>query len=157
MNKLSHNGTDGRSYGGDPSLVHIPDHHREDIGKAVADTLTALMRAMGTLGVGHAPEPYEGDKPLCPGCYMIALFDAAVTLAQREGQPVKELGLSMAQLFTKLAQEGAYRATEEMTVICQPNARLTELRRIITEDPDLGSVSDAQEFRKELAALEAQG
>jgi hypothetical protein len=33
--------------------------------------------------------------------------------------------------------------------------RLAELRRILTEDPDLGSVSDADEFRAELAALEA--
>jgi hypothetical protein len=48
---------------------------------------------------------------------MIALFDAAVELAKRERQPVQELGKSMAQLFTKLANEGEYRATEEMTVI----------------------------------------
>jgi hypothetical protein len=117
MQKLTHNGTDGRSYGGDPDLVHIPDHHRTDVGKAVADQLTAIMRMVGTLGVGHTPESYESDKPLCPGCYMIALFDAAVELAKREGQSVKELGMSMAQLFNKLAWEGEYRATEEMTVV----------------------------------------
>lgn len=120
MQQLTHNGTQGRSYGGDPNLIHIPDHHREDVGKAIADTLTAFMRTLGTLGVGHEVELYDADKPLCPGCYMIALFDAAVELAKREGQPVKELGLSMAQLFTKLAEEGAYRATEEMTVISAP-------------------------------------
>jgi hypothetical protein len=123
MQKLTHNGTDGRSYGGDPNLVHIPDHHRADVGKAIADELTALMRMVGTLGVGHVAEPYEGDKPLCPGCYMIALFDAAVELAKREGQPVKELGLSMAQLFMRLAMEGEYRATEEMIVISAPSER----------------------------------
>lgn len=117
MQTLTHNGTDGRAYGGDPSLIHIPDSHRADVGKAIADVLTATMRAFATLGVGHEAEPYEGDKALCPGCYMIALFDAAVELAKRENQPVKELGLSMAQLFTKLANEGEYRATEEMIVI----------------------------------------
>lgn len=117
MQKLTHNGTDGRSYGGDPSLIHIPDHHRADVGKAVADMLTATMKALATLGVGHDAESYDSDKPLCPGCYMIALFDASIELAKREGQSVQELGLSMAQLFTKLAQEGEYRATEEMTVV----------------------------------------
>lgn len=116
MQTLTHNGTQGRAYGGDPNLVHIPDHHREDVGKALADQLTALMRALGTLGMGHEAKPYDGDNPLCPGCYMIALFDAAIELARREGQPVKELGYSMALLFTKLAQEGQYRATEEMVV-----------------------------------------
>jgi hypothetical protein len=34
-------------------------------------------------------------------------------------------------------------------------ARLGELRRILAEDADLDSVSDAHEFRAELAALEA--
>lgn len=117
MQKLTHNGTDGRSYGGDPSLIHIPDHHRTDVGRAVADMLTATMHTLATLGVGHDAEAYDSDKPLCPGCYMIALFDAAIELAKREGQPVQELGLSMAQLFKKLAEEGEYRATEEMTVV----------------------------------------
>lgn len=117
MQKLTHNGTNGRSYGGDPSLVHIPDHHRGDAGKAIADSVTATMRMLGTLGFGHEPKPYESDAPLCPGCYMITLFDAAVELAKREGQPVKELGYSMAALFAKLAREGEYRATEEMTVV----------------------------------------
>lgn len=117
MQTLTHSGTDGRTYGGDPSLVHIPDHHRVDVGKAIADSLTAIMRMVGTLGVGHDAEPYEGDKALCPGCYMIALFDASIELAKREGQSVQELGYSMAQLFTKLAEQGEYRATEEMIVI----------------------------------------
>lgn len=117
MQNLTHNGTDGRTYGGDPSLIHIPDHHRADVGRAVADMLSATMRAFATIGVGHDPEPYDGDKALCPGCYMIALFDAAIELAKREGQPVRELGLSMASLFDRLAAQGEYRATEEMTVI----------------------------------------
>jgi hypothetical protein len=120
MQKLTHNGTGGRSYGGDPSLIHIPDHHRADVGRAVADMLSATMRTIATLGVGHDAEPYDTDKPLCPGCYMIALFDAAIELAKREGQSVQELGLSMAQLFLKLAAEGEYRATEEMVVVSEP-------------------------------------
>lgn len=117
MQQLTHNGTDGRTYGGDPSLIHIPDRHRTDVGKALADSLTATMRTLATLGIGHDPEPYDSDKPLCPGCYMIALFDAAVELARREGQPAQELGRSMAALFAGLAKDGAYRPTEEMIVI----------------------------------------
>src|SRR5579883_2875391 len=106
MTKLTHNGNDGRTYGGDPALVHIPDHHRADVGAAIASNLEAMMRLLGTLGVGHDAKPASGTDPLCPGCYMIALFDATVTLAERTGQDVRELGASMAQLFTQLAEAG---------------------------------------------------
>ena len=121
MNKLTHNGTGGRAYGGDPDLIHIPDHHRADVGVAIASQVDALMRVLGVLGVGHEPAPMDSEKPLCPGCYMIALFDAAVELARREGQPVTELGYSMAQMFYSLAQDGSYRPTEEMVVTGSPS------------------------------------
>lgn len=125
MRKLTHNGTAGRTYGGDPSLVHIPDHHRADVGHSVAAMLEAEMRAIGTLGFGHEPKPYDSDAPICPGCYMIALFDAAVWLAKATGQDVRELGVSMAALFAKLAAEGEYRPTEEMIVRAPtPDARV---------------------------------
>lgn len=117
MSKLTHAGTAGRTYGGDPNLIHIPDHHRVDVGRSIADVLESEMRLLGTLGVGHDAKPATSDDPLCPGCYMIALFDAAVILAERTGQNVQELGASMAQLFTKLAKEGKYQPTEEMTVV----------------------------------------
>jgi hypothetical protein len=116
MGKLTHNGTAGRTYGGDPSLVHIPDQHRADVGRTVANELESTMRLLGSLGVGHDAKPATGDDPLCPGCYMIALFDAAVILAERTGQDVRELGASMAGLFTELAARGKYQPTEEMTV-----------------------------------------
>ena len=127
MSKLTHSGTDGRTYGGDPNLVHIPDHHRADVGRSIAATLEAQMRMLGALGVGHDAKPMTADDPLCPGCYMIALFDASVVLAERTGQDVRELGASMAQLFAKLAAEGKYQPTEEMTVIQAP-APVAELR-----------------------------
>lgn len=116
MQKLTHGGTDGRTYGGDPSLVHIPDHHRADVGRSVAAMLEAEMRTLGTLGFGHEPKPYDSDACICPGCYMIALFDAAVFLAKATGQDVRELGTSMAYLFAELAARGEYRPTEEMIV-----------------------------------------
>lgn len=112
MNRLTHSGTDGR----DPALVHIPDHHRADVGRMLATQLEAEMRMLATLGLGHDPKPYDGADALCPGCYMIALFDAAVFLAERTGQDVRELGHSMAALFSALAADGDYRPTEEMIV-----------------------------------------
>lgn len=114
---LTHNGTDGRAYGGDPALVHIPDTHRTDVGRSLAAMLEAEMRTLGTLGMGHAPKPYDSGDDLCPGCYMIALFDAAVFLAKQTGQPVRELGASMADLFRRLAVQGEYQPTEEMIVL----------------------------------------
>lgn len=121
MQKLTHGGTNGRAYGGDPALVHIPDHHRADVGRSIADVLTSEMRLLGTLGVGHDAKPATGDDALCPGCYMIALYDAAVILAEREGQSLQELGASLAGLFDSLARTGSHTArdqalTEEMMV-----------------------------------------
>lgn len=114
--KLTHNGSDGRTYGGDPNLVHIPDHHRADVGRHVANELESVMRLLGTLGVGHEAKPATGEDPLCPGCYMIALFDAVVEIARRTGQSPHELGASMAGLFVELAEDCSFRPTEEMIV-----------------------------------------
>lgn len=116
MNKLTHAGTSGRTYGGDPALVHIPDGHRGDVGRNIALVLESEMRLLASLGVGHEPKPYESGDVLCPGCYMIALFDAAVILADKTGQDVRELGHSMADLFQRLADGGRYQPTEEMVV-----------------------------------------
>lgn len=104
------NGTNGRVYGGDLSLVHIPDHHRTDVGEGLAKVVDEHMRTIARV-VGT-----NAQGLLCPGCYMIALFDAAIALARQNGQPVQELGHSMADLFTKLAYDGDYRPTEEMVI-----------------------------------------
>jgi len=119
--RVTHNGLAGRTYGGDPDLIHIPDQHRADTGLSIANMIDAEMRLIATLGVGHPAEPMGSDKPLCPGCYMIALFDAAVVLAERYGQPVTELGDSLGDLFYKLAREGKYRPTEEMFIRSEVN------------------------------------
>ncbi len=87
-------GTEGRVYGGLEDKVHIPDGTRGAFGQRVADFIDAEMRA------GDAD---AGDKPLCPGCYMIALLGTAITLAQRNGQTLPELGRAMAHAFTELA------------------------------------------------------
>lgn len=105
-------GTEGRTYGGDPALVHIPDHHRVEAGHVTADHISDTMRILSSA----AGKEGSWTKPLCPGCYMIALYDAAVLLAKDHGQDVRELGHSMAWLFDNLAKQGEYEVTEEMLV-----------------------------------------
>lgn len=117
--QISRNGTDGRVYGGDSSLVHIPDGSRAEVGETVANYLDLQMRILARQN-GKA---WEG--PLCPGCYMIALFNAAIHLAKANGQPLTELGRTMAHAFQKLA-EGAGGLTEEIEVMLDPE-----------DDPDL--------------------
>lgn len=97
--KLTRNGTGGRVYGGDPDLVHIKDGQRQEFGRAIAYTLERRMRYAAT----EAGHDSAWEKPLCPGCYMVALFNAAVTLAKENGQPFSELGRTMSEAFAKLA------------------------------------------------------
>jgi hypothetical protein len=113
--QLTRNGTDGRVYGGDTGLVHIPDGDRRQVGWEIAACAEDIIRAHAKL----AGRKYNGD--LCPGCYMIALFNAAIHLAESNGQPLRELGLTMAKAFTDLAANPAAGVTEEITVILDPD------------------------------------
>lgn len=92
-------GTEGRVYGGDDTKVHIEDGQRGAFGVRVADFIDAEMRA------GDADA--TPDKPLCPGCYMIALVAAAMTLAKRNGQSLRELGMTMSHHFFRVAEKAA--------------------------------------------------
>lgn len=115
MNKLTHNGTDGRTYGGDPNLVHIPDHHRKDVGSAVADYLDNTMRLIAITNQGF--DYIKRENPLCPGCYMIALIDAALVLARRYGQDERELARSIGEAFAKFAVDPTADLIEELHVV----------------------------------------
>jgi len=108
-----HLGTYDRVYGGNPELVHIKDKHRRELGKGFAMALDSVMR--------ERAEMDATGKALCPGCYMIALYDAAVYLAQDNGQSLSELGHTMAWAFTQLAQ-GTLNLTEEIHVMVDPEA-----------------------------------
>lgn len=105
-------GTMGRTYGGACDLVHIPDGRRRDVGRMLGEFLERVQREVANV-------PGAQDKLLCPGCYMIALIDAAVWLAENNGQDVHELGASMAHAFEQIAIKGDYdRALiEEMEII----------------------------------------
>lgn len=90
---VSRNGTDGRVYGGDCDLLHIPDGTRHEVGRALADFLTGRIREIN-----------GGDtiRAICPGCAMVALFDATVYMAHDAGQPTVEMARTMAAAFADL-------------------------------------------------------
>lgn len=112
---VSQDGTQGRVYGGDPDLIHIPDHHRKDVGKALADNLDGTMRLLAIQGQGI--EFDDRTKALCPGCYMIAGIDMLLVLADRYGQDRRELALTLAEAFTKLAVDPTADLIEEVHVV----------------------------------------
>lgn len=99
MHTLTHNGTAGRTYGGDPDLVHIHDGDRKAVGRMLAGFLEMQMRY-------QSPKGPDLNAPLCPGCYMVALVDAAIDLAAGSGQSLRELGHTMSQAFADLAEQG---------------------------------------------------
>lgn len=109
------NGTNGRVYGGDENLVHIADGTRAKMGMELALMLDQMMRAEA-LANGSRTDTDAMDQALCPGCYMVALFDAALALARMNGQDVRELGRTMAAQFDKLAH-GEDGMIEEIEVI----------------------------------------
>lgn len=106
---LTRNGTDGRVYGGDPNLIHVDDGRRAEVGRWLAHELDTQMRnteLARRLLRGEPDEPAAEaarTMPLCPGCFMVVLFNAARELAIANGQPLSELGRSMAAAFEKLA------------------------------------------------------
>jgi hypothetical protein len=99
-------------YRGAPDRVHIADGERANMGDTLAAALSDRMRQ----GAAVAGDEGAFYKPLCPGCYMVALFNAAVTLAKENGQSLTELGNSMAQAFAELAAGGPDR-TESIHVV----------------------------------------
>lgn len=115
-------GTLGRVYGGDPSLVHVPDGNRTAVGKAVAFATDNAMRVMA-FEYGLKDHTQAATQELCPGCYMVVGFNALVELAKMNGQSYKELGLTMAAAFTKLAEcdkESVDVCIEEIAIILDP-------------------------------------
>ena len=102
---MNTNGTEGRVYGGDPELLHIPDGRRGEFGQEIADFITRRMQEM------------NGGRtdPLCPGCYMIALMCAGITLARLNGQSIVELRDALGNAFETLNLNDAL--PEEMLIV----------------------------------------
>lgn len=108
MTTRQFNATEGRVYGGDCGLIHIGDGERASVGYTLAMWLDSHMRAEAITS-GRRTREQADKQDLCPGCYMVALFNAAVTLAHQNGQSLAELGDSMAEAFHHLATGGADR------------------------------------------------
>lgn len=113
---LTRDGTEDRVYGGDPNLIHIPDGQRREAGRRAAAAIDFIMRAMSN----RVPWPQRATKLLCPGCYMILLFNAAVALAKANGQPLSELGRTMSAAFARLSDGLNEEGIEEIAVLLDP-------------------------------------
>lgn len=115
MTDLSRCGTLGRVYGGDPDLIHAKDGTRAAHGEAIADAIDERLRHYAE----NRTDAERASQLVCPGCYMVVGFNALTELARRNGQPMRELALSMAAAFQALADGGPDRI-EEITVLSQP-------------------------------------
>mgnify|MGYP006921293051 CR=1 FL=1 len=112
MKKITRNGTNGLVYGGDVDLVHIQDGKRASMGSLLALILDANMRAYD-----KAAERHDADTPLCPGCAMLAIYNAAVAMADSNGYDRRQLAANMMNLFYDLAFDPEIGQREELKVI----------------------------------------
>lgn len=102
MGTANNNATNGRVYGGDTGLIHIAEGERANMGNWLAAQLDERMRAEAIADLRRTSNEAR-SQDLCPGCYMVALFNTAVCLAKQNGQSMTELGNSMAAAFAQLA------------------------------------------------------
>lgn len=117
---LTKDGTEGRVYGGDPNLIHIADGSRATFANGLVRTLDEDMRYYA-IANGQRTSDQGATQALCPGCYMVVLFNMAVLLAERNGQSLSELGLTMANAFAMLADNPTAQTVEEIAVILDPD------------------------------------
>lgn len=100
-----------RVYGGDLELVHIQDGRRRAIGAGLATFYGATIRALAVARGANA------RGALCPGCYMVAVYNCAVSLADANGQSRRELGETLAAQFATLARNPELGTIEEIEVL----------------------------------------
>lgn len=116
MKLRTRNPDTGMVYRGDPELIHVSDGRRTEAGRRVARFIDEQMRkyAEGRTEI----ERYA--QALCPGCYMVVIYNAALALADANGQPRRELAASMSLAFAKLAEAPDLGFTEAIEVILDP-------------------------------------
>lgn len=89
-------------YAGDPNLVHVADGRRADMGRSAAGFIEQEIRYNASVaGRGDLNNAYKA--PLCPGCYMVVIYNTALELAKQNGQSETELCRSLSLAFAKLA------------------------------------------------------
>jgi hypothetical protein len=106
------NAETGMVYRGACDLIHIQDGQRAETGATLAGYLDTMMRTDALNdGTRTYAQTFGPDaQPLCPGCYMVAVYNMAITLAQENGQSLAEMGRSLSRAFANLAalaDEGA--------------------------------------------------
>lgn len=86
-----------------PELVHTPDERRIAFSYEVADFIEAGMRR-DAAAVGK-----EAEGPLCPGCFMTTLLNAAMIMARRHNLSPEELGATLGHEFFEIAAKAKAR------------------------------------------------
>lgn len=106
---MNGNGTEGRVYGGDPNLLHIPDGQREAFGIDVANYAIQKLREING----------GSDLKPCPGCCNVVVFNVALELARQSGQSVTEMAASLSLAFTQISTNSK-QSLEEIEIILDP-------------------------------------
>lgn len=106
---MNGNGTEGRVYGGDPNLLHIPDGQREAFGIDVANYAIQKLREING----------GSDLKPCPGCCNVVVFNVALELARQSGQSVTEMAASLSLAFTQISTNNK-QSLEEIEIILDP-------------------------------------
>lgn len=126
----------GLVYRGAADLIHIADGQRAEYGAELAHHLTARMRRADRdrrLLAGERDadaERLSEALPLCPGCYMVALFNAATTLARESGQSMTEMARTMAAAFDALARDPSADSMESIAVMLDDGADAAAFRSL---------------------------
>jgi hypothetical protein len=116
VSNLTRNGTDGRVYGGDPNLIHVPDGTRADVGARAAAFVENEMRQ----GAENRTERQREMQRLCPGCFMVVGFNMLLRLADDTGQDRRELARSMIHAFEQLLANPDAPPLEEIFIQLDP-------------------------------------
>src|SRR6476469_7412192 len=115
-------GTQGRVYGGNPNLVHVPDGMRSKLGKRAAHDVDTSIRMVAASKMVEQQKSFKAawQQPLCPGCYMVVGFNMMLTLAQRNGQSITEMARTMKNAFARLEECQSPECIEEILVLLDP-------------------------------------
>lgn len=119
MSKQQKNPTCSRIYGGDPSLVHIADGQRRKVGAWLSGQLDERMR-FDAMRDGRRSTLEATAQDLCPGCFMVAVVNAAITLAVCNGQSIRELSQSLSAAFQQIADDPSAPDIESINVLLDP-------------------------------------
>ena len=124
----------GMVYRGAADLIHIADGERAAFGEELAQHLAARMRradwARRLLAGETDAEAARLSQglPLCPGCYMVAMFDATLALARDSGQDIAEMARTMAAAFAELARDPSAGSIESIAVKLDDGADASAFR-----------------------------